>query len=76
MSLERFKYWEALVRDARSVHLKPEVIAALILSDAINGLRKAALDLSESDKQFTRAQLQLCKDLITLLNPRSGEGSK
>lgn len=60
MSVARQEYFADLLSDAAHAvgldadheRLKdPQVVAALILSDALNGLRKAVLDLSESARR-------------------------
>ncbi len=48
MSIQRAEYFKDLVSDAETVSLKPEVVAALVVSDSLNGVRKALLDISES----------------------------
>ena len=48
MSIQRAEYFKDLVSDAETVSLKPEVVAALVVSDSLNGVRKALLDVSES----------------------------
>ena len=62
MSLARMEYFKDLLRDAveavggEDKMLKvPEVVAALILADAINGHRKALLDISEAIRVARRS---------------------
>ena len=43
MSIQRAEYFKDLVSDAETVSLKPEVVAALVVSDSLNGVRKALL---------------------------------
>lgn len=57
MSLARMEYFKDVLRDVteamggeNKMLDAPEVAAALVLSDALNGLRKAVLDLSESTR--------------------------
>lgn len=62
MSLARMEYFKDLLRDAsdavggeeRMLEV-PEVVAALILTDAINGHRKALLDISEAIRVARRS---------------------
>ena len=58
MSLARMEYFKDVLRDVTEAMGgedkmldAPEVAAALVMSDALNGLRKAVLDLSESTRQ-------------------------
>lgn len=61
MSLARMEYFKDLLRDAadavggedKMVEV-PEVVAALILTDAINGHRKSVLDLAEAVRVASR----------------------
>lgn len=54
MSASRIEYFVDLVDDAvyatrdLDPEIKPQAIAALIQSDAMNGLRKALLDVAEA----------------------------
>lgn len=67
MSLQRQEYFEDLVNDAlvvlerrwpeHDVADQPEVVAALIVSDALNGMRKSLLDLSEAVRSVGRTRL-------------------
>ncbi len=67
MSLQRQEYFEDLVNDAlvvlerrwpeHDVADQPEVVAALIVSDALNGMRKSMLDLSEAVRSVGRTRL-------------------
>lgn len=67
MSLQRQEYFEDLVNDAlvvlerrwpeHDVVDQPEVVAALIVSDALNGMRKSMLDLSEAVRSVGRTRL-------------------
>lgn len=56
MSQQRTEYFEDLVTDAQNVSREPQIVAALVLSDSINGLRKAALDISESVRVLATEQ--------------------
>ena len=62
MSLARMEYFKDLLRDASDavggqdkMLEVPEVVAALILTDAINGHRKALLDISEAIRVARRS---------------------
>lgn len=62
MSLARMEYFKDLLRDAveavggeDKMLEVPEVVAALILTDAINGHRKALLDISEAIRVARRS---------------------
>lgn len=67
MSLQRQEYFEDLINDAmvvlerrwpeHDVADQPEVVAALIVSDALNGMRKSMLDLSEAVRSAGRTRL-------------------
>jgi hypothetical protein len=67
VSLQRQEYFEDLVNDAlvvlerrwpeHDVVDQPEVVAALIVSDALNGMRKSMLDLSEAVRSVGRTRL-------------------
>jgi len=67
VSLQRQEYFEDLVNDAlvvlerrwpeHDVADQPEVVAALIVSDALNGMRKSMLDLSEAVRSVGRTRL-------------------
>jgi len=67
VSLQRQEYFEDLVNDAlvvlerrwpeHDVADQPEVVAALIVSDALNGMRKSLLDLSEAVRSVGRTRL-------------------
>ncbi len=67
MSLQRQEYFEDLINDAlvvlerrwpeHDVADQPEVVAALIVSDALNGMRKSLLDLSEAVRSVGRTRL-------------------
>ncbi len=67
MSLQRQEYFEDLINDAlvvlerrwpeHDVADQPEVVAALIVSDALNGMRKSMLDLSEAVRSVGRTRL-------------------
>lgn len=46
MSLQRAEYFRDLYQDAVQASDDPTVIAAFVLSDSLNGLRKALLDVS------------------------------
>lgn len=46
MSLQRAEYFKDLYQDAIQASEQPQVIAAFVLSDSFNGLRKALLDIS------------------------------
>lgn len=50
MALARTEYARHLVEDAQTVSSDPVVINALVLNDALNGIRKALLDVSESNR--------------------------
>jgi hypothetical protein len=52
MALARTEYARLLVEDALIVSSDPTVISAIVLSDSLNGIRKAILDLSESNRQI------------------------
>lgn len=61
MSLARMEYFKDLLRDAveavggedRMLEV-PEVVAALIVTDAVNGHRKAVLDVAEAVRASSR----------------------
>jgi len=67
VSLQRQEYFEDLINDAlvvlerrwpeHDVADQPEVVAALIVSDALNGMRKSLLDLSEAVRSVGRTRL-------------------
>jgi len=67
VSLQRQEYFEDLINDAlvvlerrwpeHDVADQPEVVAALIVSDALNGMRKSMLDLSEAVRSVGRTRL-------------------
>jgi hypothetical protein len=48
MSLQRVDYLKDLIEDARRVSDDPQIISAIILSDALNGVRKGLLDIGSS----------------------------
>ena len=48
MSIQRSEYFKDVVADAETASPAPEVIAALITSDALNGIRKSMLDLADA----------------------------
>jgi hypothetical protein len=52
MAIARAEYARGLVEDAHLVSTDPVVVHAVVLSDALNGIRKALLDLSESNRQI------------------------
>lgn len=62
MSLARMEYFKDLLRDAveavggedRMLEV-PEVVAALVLTDAVNGHRKSVLELAEAVRVLGRA---------------------
>ena len=67
MSLQRVEYWVDLVNDAQQISEDPEVVAALVLADSFNGLRKALLDLSEAVKHSSRLQkASIAQDFLDL----------
>ena len=52
MALARTEYARVLVEDAQVVSSDPIVVHAIVLTDALNGLRKAVLDLSASNREI------------------------
>jgi len=48
VSIQRSEYFKDLVLDAETASQEPEVVAALVTSDALNGIRKSVLDLAEA----------------------------
>lgn len=52
MALARTEYARVLVEDAQVVSSDPIIVHAIVLTDAFNGLRKALLDLSASNRQI------------------------
>ncbi len=52
MAIARAEYARVLVEDAHVVSSDPVVVHAIVLNDALNGIRKAILDLSESNRQI------------------------
>ena len=50
MAIARTEYARGLVEDAQLVSTDPVVVHAIVLNDALNGIRKALLDLSESNR--------------------------
>lgn len=50
MAIARTEYARGLVEDAQLVSMDPVVVHAIVLNDALNGIRKALLDLSESNR--------------------------
>lgn len=61
MSLARMEYFKDVLRDVQDalggedkMLDAPEIAAALILSDAVNGHRKSVLDLAEAVRVATR----------------------
>jgi hypothetical protein len=70
MSLQRVEYFKDLYQDASQVSDHPQVIAACVLSDSLNGLRKALLDISCSIEALKPAEF-MNRDLhdhLTRLN--------
>lgn len=63
VSLQRTEYFEDLLEDARiaAADVPPgesqqivQLMAALVMSDALNGIRKALLDLAEATRKAGR----------------------
>jgi hypothetical protein len=52
MAIARSEYLRDLFEDAQIVSNNPEIISALILNDALNGIRKAVLDIAESNRSI------------------------
>ena len=52
MAIARSEYLRDLLEDAQIVSNNPEIISALILNDALNGIRKAVLDIAESNRSI------------------------
>ena len=52
MSVARAEYMRDLVADAQVVSTNKEIISAIVLNDALNGIRKAMLDLAETNRQI------------------------
>jgi hypothetical protein len=52
MAIARSEYLRDLLEDAQIVSNNPEIISALILNDALNGIRKAMLDIAESNRSI------------------------
>lgn len=46
----RTDYLRDLVEDALNVSQQPEIISALVINDALNGVRRAVLDLSDANR--------------------------
>jgi hypothetical protein len=62
MSIQRSEYFKDLVADAKTVSIDPEIVAALVTSDALNGIRKSVLDLADAIR--TTPQQKKPNDLI------------
>ena len=52
MAIARSEYLRDLLEDAQIVSNNPEIVSALILNDALNGIRKAMLDIAESNRSI------------------------
>ena len=52
MAAARAEYARDLVDDALDVSSEPVVIHAIVMNDALNGIRKALLDLSQANRQI------------------------
>ena len=48
--MKRSDYFQDILNDLSTVTQDPQVIAACITNDALNGIRKALLDISESNR--------------------------
>jgi hypothetical protein len=48
MSIQRSEYLRDLIEDAKTVTSEPSIVAAIVLSDSINGLRTAMLEHSDN----------------------------
>ena len=52
MANARSEYFHDLLDDVENLNDNPEIISALILNDALNGCRKALLDIAEANRQI------------------------
>ena len=68
MSQQRTEYFRDLAQDAESISQEPQVIAALVLSDSLNGLRKALLDMSENVRVSSEAHADVAGSVETLVD--------
>jgi hypothetical protein len=68
MSLQRTDYFRDLAQDAESISQEPQIIAALVLSDSLNGLRKALLDISENVRISSEAQADVAGSVEALMD--------
>ena len=50
MANARSEYFHDLLDDVENLNDNPEIISALILNDALNGCRKALLDIAETNR--------------------------
>lgn len=50
----RIDYIADLLNDAREITTEPNILAAIILADAVNGMRKAILALSDNTNLIAR----------------------
>lgn len=70
MSLQRVDYFKDLFQDAAQVSDQPQIIAALVLSDSLNGCRKALLDISCAIEDISPSEFTVrdIHDHLTQLN--------
>ena len=50
MPIARTEYARDLVEDALLVTKDPHIVSAIVLNDALNGVRRAVLDLAETNR--------------------------
>ena len=50
MPIARTEYARDLVEDALLVTNDPHIVSAIVLNDALNGVRRAVLDLAETNR--------------------------
>ncbi len=88
MSLQRVEYLKDLMQDARTASNDPQIISAIILSDALNGVRKGLLDISnglrnQTGNAFTASEVRgkvnhflTCLERLSHSSQVLGEDSK
>jgi len=68
MSQQRTDYFRDLAQDAESISQEPQIVAALVLSDSLNGLRKALLDMSENVRVTSDVHADVAGSIETLVD--------
>lgn len=66
MSLQRTEYLRDLISDAQTLTDDPQIIAAIVLGDCINGLRKSVLELANVQTRMADAQTRMAEELTVL----------